>query len=138
MPKNRKKRKASTEKNDPRKTFIQRLIRGGIYSSLIFFALLFVLAMCIVKTNISDSMQNIFVFFFALLASFSGAFISLRKTQEKGLVSGLLVGFVVIVISCLVLLATVRNLGARTLVMSALMLLGGALGGIIAVNKQNK
>lgn len=135
MPQKKKKRKPSAEKKNPKKEFVRRIISGGIYSVLIFLALLLILAICIVKAGVSDGMQNFFVFFFALLASFLGAFISLRKVHEKGLVSGLLVSAVATGISCLVLLAVVHDVGIKTLVMAVLMLLGGALGGIVAVNK---
>lgn len=135
MPKNRKRRTSSKENQNPNISFVKRILRGGFISAAIFFTLIFLLSLLVVKTGVSDSMQNIFVFFFALLSSFLGAFISLRKTREKGLLSGILTALPAIILACLVLLVVLHTLGLKTLLMSAMMLLGGALGGIVAVNK---
>ena len=80
-------------------------------------------------------MQNILVFFVSLLSTFTGTFLSLRKTREKGLMSGVITSLPEIVIVCFVLLTVADNVGVRTIIMSLLMMLGGALGGIAAVNK---
>lgn len=135
MPKKRKRRMTSSESESPRTVFIKRIMWGSLFSAVFFFALMFALSLVMVKAGLSDSMQNISVFFTSLLSVFLGAFLSLRKTYEKGLVSGILVSLPVIVFVCAVLLAVVKDIGIRTAVMSLLMMLGGALGGIAAVNK---
>lgn len=135
MQKKRKRRMTSSDSESPRVVFIKRILWGSIFSLIFFFALMFVLSLVMVKAGLSDSMQNISVFFVSLLSVFLGAFLSLRKTYEKGLVSGILVSLPVIVFVCAVLLAVVKDIGIRTAVMSLLMMLGGALGGIAAVNK---
>ncbi len=135
MPKNRKRRVTSSENENSRTTFIKRILWGSLFSVIAFFAILLLLALIVVKFGVSDSMQNILVFFVSLLSTFLGAFMGLRKTHEKGLVSGSLVSVPAIIAVCLVLLTVVNDIGIKTIIMSLLMIVGGALGGIAAVNK---
>ena len=135
MPKKRKRRIREGENDNPRKSFLRRILKGSIFSALVFFAVLLISALVTMKTSLSDTMQNFLVFFSSLLGPFAGAFLALHKTREKGLLSGVLVSVPVIVLVCIVLLAVVGTLGIKTLIMALLMMLGGALGGIAAVNK---
>ena len=135
MPKNKKKRVSSKENANPRVTFLKKMMWGSIFSLMFFFVLMLILALVVVKAGLSESMQKILVFFVSLLSTFTGAFLSLRKTREKGLLSGALASLPVIIIVSFVILAVADNVGIRTAVMSLLMMLGGALGGIAAVNR---
>lgn len=135
MPKNKKRRVSAKENESPRTAFLKKIIWDSLFSIVSFFAMMFILAFVVVKAGLSESMQNIFVFFIALLSTFIGTFLSLRKTREKGLLSGVLTSLPVIVIVCFILLAVADNVGVRTIIMSFLMMLGGALGGIAAVNR---
>ncbi len=135
MPKNKKRRVSSKENDNPRVAFLKKIMWGGLFSLISFFVMMLILAFIVVKSGISESMQNILVFFVSLLSTFTGTFLSLRKTREKGLLSGVITSLPVIVIVCFVLLAVADNVGVRTIIMSLLMMLGGALGGIAAVNK---
>lgn len=134
MPKKRK-RRVSSENENPRKALIKRALYGSLYSLIAFFAILLILAFVVMKAGMSESMQMLLTFATSLLATFIGAFLSLRKTYEKGLVSGALVSVPAISVMCIILLAVFGNLGLKTIVMALLMMLGGALGGIAAVNK---
>lgn len=135
MPKKRKKRMSSNENKNPRTAFIKRILWGSLYSITAFFVILLALAFVVMKAGISDSMQTVFAFAASLLGTFIGAFLSLRKTHEKGLVSGVFVSVPATIIMCIVLLAVFGELGIKTGIMALLMMLGGALGGIAAVNK---
>ncbi|MBR3589352.1 MAG: TIGR04086 family membrane protein [Clostridia bacterium] len=135
MPKNKKRRVSSKENDNPRVAFLKKIMWGGLFSLISFFVMMLILAFIVVKSGISESMQNILVFFVSLLSTFTGTFLSLRKTREKGLLSGVITSLPVIVIVCFVLLTVADNVGVRTIIMSLLMMLGGALGGIAAVNK---
>ena len=135
MPKKQKRRMSSSESENSRTAFIKRILWGSLFSVVFFFVFMLILALVVVKAGLSDSMQNILVFFVSLLSVFAGAFLSLRKTCEKGLMSGFLVSLPVIVFICAVLLSVVKDIGVRTAIMSLLMMAGGALGGIAAVNR---
>lgn len=137
MPKSkpRKRKKQLKDNENPRTQFLKRIFRGSLISAGFFFLLLFILALFVVKFGLSDSTQNIFVFFFAVFSVFAGSFAALHKTQEKGLISGTLCAVPAILLVCIILLIFMHKLGFKTAIMSLLMLLGGALGGIAAVNK---
>jgi len=135
MPKNKKRRISSKENESPRITFMKKIMWGSVFSLISFFVMMLILAFVVVKAGISESTQKLLVFIVSLLSTFVGSFISLRKTREKGLLSGVLTSLPVIVIVCFVILAVADNVGVRTVIMSLLMVLGGALGGIAAVNK---
>ena len=135
MPKNKKRRVSPKESDNPRIVFLKKIMWGSIFSLTSFFAIMLILAFIVVKAGLSESMQNILVFFVSLLSTFIGTFLSLHKTHEKGLLSGVIISLPVIVMVCFVLLAVAGNVGVRTIIMSLLMMLGGALGGIAAVNK---
>ena len=135
MPKNKKKRVSLKENINPRVTFLKKIMWGSIFSLIFFFVLMLILALIVIKAGISESVQSILVFFVSLLSTFTGAFLSLRKTREKGLISGVLASLPVIIIVSFVILAVADNVGIRTVIMSLLMMLGGALGGIAAVNR---
>ncbi len=135
MPRNKKRRVSTKDNDNPRVSFMKKIMWGSLFSLISFFAMMLVLALVVVKAGISESMQKILVLFVSLLSTFIGSFLSLRKTREKGLLSGVLTSLPVIVIVCFVLLAVADNVGTRTIIMSLLMTLGGALGGIAAVNR---
>lgn len=135
MQKKRKRRVSSSENENPRIGFLKRILWGSFYSLVAFFVILLILAFIVMKAGVSDSMQTIFALAASLLSTFIGAFLSLRKTHEKGMVSGVLVSVPVIIVTCIILLAVFGSLGLKTIVMTFLMMLGGASGGIAAVNK---
>ncbi len=134
MPEKRK-RRVSSEKENPQAVFIKRILWGSLFSVISFLVLTSITGLVVVKTGLSDSMQSLVMFFISLLSTFIGSFIALRKTHEKGLVSGLLVSLPVIVVMGCVLLGVVGDIGIKTALASLLMITGGALGGIAAVNK---
>lgn len=135
MPKKRKRRVSPKENENPRIVFLKRILWGSLCSLVAFFVILLILAFIVMKAGISDSMQTMLTLAASLIATFIGAFLSLRKTHEKGLLSGVLVSVPALIIMCVVLFAVFGELGVKTLVMALLMMLGGALGGIAAVNK---
>lgn len=134
MPKKRK-RRVSSENENPHKALIKRILWGSLYSIAAFFIILLILAFIVMKAGMSDSMQTLLTLASSLFATFIGAFLSLRKTHEKGMVSGVLVSVPAIMNVCIILLAVFGSLGLKTAIMASLMMLGGALGGIAAVNK---
>lgn len=130
-----KRKKQVNDNENPRTQFLKRIFRGSLFSAGFFFLFLFILALFVVKLGFSDSTQNIFVFFSAVFSVFAGSFAALHKTHEKGLLSGSLCAVPTILLVCIVLLIFMHKLGLKTVIMSLLMLLGGALGGIAAVNR---
>ena len=134
MPKNKKSRNYSFNNNTNSAT-VKKLIFSGTISSILFFILMILLAFITMKATVSDSMQNILVFLFAAASPLIGAFLTFKKENTKGIILGASSAAVCIIITCIVLISILHTLGLKTLLMSALMLVGGISGGIIAVNK---
>ncbi len=131
----RKKRKPIQNENS-NSAYIKKLFTGSLISVISFFVLTFVMSLAVVKIGVGDSLQTIAMFLFSVLSTFIGAFFSLMKTREKGLVWGFLSSLPAIIFICIVLLIALKDIGVKTIVMSLLMMLGGTLGGIAAVNKR--
>ncbi|MBE6783818.1 MAG: TIGR04086 family membrane protein [Ruminococcaceae bacterium] len=136
MPKSKRRRSPSSNDKNIFSVFAKKIISGGAISSLLFFLLMLLLALITMKAKVSDTMQNILVFFFAVLSPFVGSFIVFRKESNKGIMLGAFSATASIIIACIVLLCFLHTLGTKTILMSALMLLGGISGGIAAVNKR--
>lgn len=134
MPKNKKSRNYSFNNNTNSAT-VKKLIFSGTISSILFFIMMILLAFITMKATISDSMQNILVFLFAAASPLTGAFLTFKKENTKGIILGASSATVCIIITCIVLISILHTLGLKTLLMSALMLVGGISGGILAVNK---
>ncbi len=136
MPKKKKKRKTTSENEKSNLFLLKKILRGSVFSVIIFFALLLLLSAVIVKFGAGESIQNILVFIFAAISTFCGAFFAMRKTSEKGLFLGLAVAFPAVIMVSVVLLAVLNDIGTKTLIMALLMLIGGAAGGVTAVNRK--
>ena len=135
MPKNKKRRSRPGENENSKQAILKKYLFGGLLSAVLFFILLLIPALLTMNTDLSDTMQNILVFFFAMLSSFTGSFFTLKKQRENGLISGAITSLFCITAVCLVLLGILHTLGGKTAIMSLIMLAGGSLGGIVAVNK---
>ena len=136
MPKNKKRRTfSSSNNNNTNSATVKKLIFSGTISSILFFILMILLAFITMKATVSDSMQNILVFLFAAASPLTGAFLTFKKENTKGIILGASSAAVCIIITCIVLISILHTLGLKTLLMSALMLIGGISGGILAVNK---
>ena len=138
MPKTKKRRNRPDEKTDSKSYFLKKVIKGGIACAVIYFIFLLLCALAVMKLRVTDSMQNIGVFSLAPISAFLASYFSLRKNNERGLYSGVLIAFCGAIITSLVLFAIVHTLGTKTILMALLMIIGGALGGITAVNSQKK
>ena len=138
MPKTKKRRNRPDEKADSKSPFLKKAIKGGILSALIYFIFLLLCAFAVMKLRVTDSMQNIGVFSLAPVSAFIASYFLLRKSNEKGLFSGASIAFFGAVITSLVIFAIIHTLGIKTIFMALLMIIGGALGGITAVNSRKR
>lgn len=138
MPKTKKRRNRPDEKSDSKAAFLKKTIKGGIISTVIYFVFLLLCALAVMKLRFTDSMQNIAVFSLAPFSTFITSFFMLKKNNEKGLYSGVSIAFFSAIITSLILLAIIHTLGVKTILMALLMITGGAVGGITAVNSKKK
>ncbi len=134
----KRKKRTATENPASNTAYIKTILKGSVISVITFFAITLVMAIAVVKIGISESAQSIAMFFVSALSVFIGAFFSLLKTKEKGLISGIFVSLPTSLFISIVLICVLKDIGLKTLVMALIMALGGALGGIAAVNKKKK
>lgn len=131
-----KKRKRKETDNNSGMVYVKRILKGSFISLVIFLVLLLFLSLAVVKIGVGDSVQNVAVFLFALFSTFAGAFLSLMKRKDKGIQSGFFISLPAILMMCIILMSVCHDIGLKTLIMALLMMAGGALGGIAAVNKK--
>lgn len=113
----------------------------GTFFGTVFCALMLVAfsLMFLKVQNIPIDIIPYIVIAIAGLGAFVGAYFTARMSGEKGMLYGILSGallFVVLFISGMV--AVREPVTTITLVKSTLMLLTGAIGGIIGVNKRRR
>lgn len=137
MPKTKKRRRNSSEAN-PTYSLLKKALIGGFISTAIYFLFLLLCALAVMNLKVTDSMQNVVVFSLASVSTFIASFFMLKKDTQKGLYSGVVISFSAAIITSIVLLTVIHSLGAKTIIMALLMIIGGALGGITAVNSHKK
>lgn len=109
---------------------------GGIVSTLILSV---IGALVLSSGNINLGVVGIAATVILVIGSFVGGFISARFRREKGLLTGILTGFlyyfVLVILSLLILRTSVT---ATLAIKFALMCLAAGIGGIVGVNRADK
>ncbi len=134
----KRKKRSNTEKPTSSSAYIKTILKGSLIAVISFFALTLIMAVAVVKIGMGESIQSIAMFFVSALSAFIGGFFSLLKTREKGLISGILVSLPAALLISIVLICALKDIGLKTLAMVLSMAIGGAMGGITAVNKKRK
>lgn len=116
----------------------KQILMGSIIGTILFFLMILTFSFLIIKSDISDSLQNIISFLSAIASAFIGGYASAFRLKSKGLIRGIISAFVQAIIVAVILLSVLQDLGLRTILMIIAMMLGGAIGGITAVNKRKK
>ena len=109
---------------------------GGVVCilCLVLFALLFVISKRIPQTMIQP-----LILVACAVGAFIGGYITVRIIRTKGLLFGILSGLLLFAIVCLVSVIAIRTpFSTYALIKGIIMMLMGAIGGIIGVNKRSK
>lgn len=109
-------------------------ITFGILSCII---LLIVFSFILVKIGrISNNINSILIYFTSGVSSFVSAYVSLRILKKHGLFYGILIGFLLFLFFSMIGFFIERNsFTLFTLVRFFIMIIMGALGGIISANR---
>lgn len=115
---------------------IIRIIKGSAFSILITLILLFIYAILLTSTNISESTMSVVVITITGISILIGSSISSFKIKKRGIVNGGLVGLIYIItiylISSIALMGFSMNITSIIMLIVAIVI--GMIGGIIGVN----
>lgn len=128
------KKKNTAEQNEMRALAI-RLLVGFAAGMVILLLLMTMFAAIIVKSDLNGAFVYILGLFASGFAAMQSGFVVTRPFHKKGLPYGVMASLPLIVAVCVMaLIANNGALGAHFYILAAVMLLCGALGGIIAAN----
>ena len=125
----------NVEKNELSKNLI-RIGKGSIVSIITSLILLFIFALILTFTNISESTINPVIIVISGISILLGSSISTLKIRKNGLLNGGLVGLIYILTIYLLssLTGSGFNINIYSIIMSIVSIIAGMLGGIIGVN----
>ncbi|MDR3314488.1 MAG: TIGR04086 family membrane protein [Oscillospiraceae bacterium] len=118
---------------------LRRVLLGAGFGAVLFCVLLLPLAAVCLRLDLQRELLPLAAMPPAGLAAAVAGYCSVRPTRKQGLPTGMLAAGALYVVLLLASWLTVRgSLGLNAVVLLLLMLLGGALGGILAANKTVK
>lgn len=115
---------------------LRRILKGSITAIVITFVLLLIYAILLTYTNLNENTMSITIIIITAISILVGSFISSMNIKKNGLTSGMLVGLIYIITIYLVSSIIDQNFGLTmySIIMIALSIVAGAVGGIIGVN----
>lgn len=117
------------------KYVLKKVVWGSVFGIAAFFVLFAVFAAVLLKGGVKQSLYPFIALGISALAAFVSGFAAVRPIRRNGILLGIFSSIPIIVVIIAALLITNRgDLGFFTLMMIPLMLLTGAVGGIVSVN----
>lgn len=117
-----------------------KIIKGSIIAIILSIVFLFVFALLLAYTNVSENIISPVIIVISSISILVGSFISSIKIKKQGIVNGGIVGGIYIVVLYL-LSSMVQNdfrVNTYAIVMIAVSILAGCVGGILGVNMKRK
>lgn len=128
-----------TEESELKKN-ASRIIKGSLLAIFISLALLFIYAMILTYTEVSESTMIPVVLVIVGISILIGSMISARTIRKNGLLNGAIVGLVYVITlyiaSSLCLVGF--SLTSNSIIMMIVGIITGIIGGIIGVNLNRK
>lgn len=113
-----------------------KISKGLIISFIVSLISIFIFAILLAYTNISDSIIPIVIVFLTFVSILIGSIISMRKVSKNGLINGAIIGGTYVVL--LYLISSILNTGFTfniyTVIMIISGIISGIIGGIIGIN----
>lgn len=113
-----------------------KISKGLIISFIVSLISIFIFAILLAYTNISDSIIPIVIVFLTFVSILIGSIISMRKVSKNGLINGAIIGGTYVVL--LYLISSILNTGFTfniyTVIMIIAGIISGIIGGIIGIN----
>lgn len=107
-----------------------------ILEFIITIILLFILSVLLSTTNLDENIMKPGIIAIVTFSVLLGSFISAKKIKSKGIVIGVLQGFIYMFILYLISSIVTKDfsLGLESFIMIGIAVFGGVVGGIIGVN----
>ena len=117
---------------------IKDIIKGTLLSMLATIILLFVYAIMLTYTNISESTIPVVTIIITAISILAGSAITTLHIRKNGAINGGLVGIIYIVSLYLVSSVVTGNftVNSYSIIMIAISIISGIIGGIIGVNRR--
>lgn len=126
-------------KNKGNTSFYINILIGAAIGIGITFLMLLIIAAIMVLLNIGSNYSSVLSSIAVALGGFIGSYFAARKNGSKGLINGAAVAVVMyIIISVVALFVNQGGLTLMSLIRGVILLLASCIGGITAVNKQQK
>lgn len=131
--------KNKTERIKDESNFI-KVLKGSIISIIISLVLLFIIALILTFTNISERIIPIAIISISVISILTGSIISTMHIKKNGIVNGGLVGAIYIITIYLLSSIVISDFGInlKSLLMGIAAICAGVIGGIVGVNIYNK
>lgn len=113
-----------------------RIFKGSIASLIITAIFLFIASIFFTYININDNMIPAVILVITTISVFTGSIIASKNIKKNGLINGAALGIIYILILYLVssIFITGFSLNIKSLIMLALSIGAGIIGGIVGVN----
>ncbi len=117
-----------------------RILKGAIFSILLSLILLFIFAMLLTYTSLSETTMIPVVTIIAGISIFIGSTISTIKIKKNGLLNGSLVGLIYILLLylCSSIYFASFSININSIIIICASVVCGMIGGIIGVNLNKK
>ncbi|NLO45298.1 MAG: TIGR04086 family membrane protein [Clostridiales bacterium] len=126
------------KEDNANKKAVANILKGSAVGSAAFFLLLLMFASVILRFDIDSSVLAVFAFASAAIAAFISGFAAVRPTRKKGILAGALSVLPILILITVISAITCGSPGQNMLIAAAVMIAGGAAGGISAVNMRRK
>jgi len=117
-------------------SIITRIFKGLIFSFIITLISVFIFAIVLTYTNISESMVPIVIIILTFISILVGTIIGVRKISKNGMLNGAIIGGIYVLL--LYLISSILNIGFSLNVYTIFMIIAGivsgVVGGVIGVN----
>lgn len=115
-----------------------RILKGSIVAIVITLIILFIFALLLAYTNMSETMITPVVIVASSISILIGSILSSRKIRKQGLINGGFVGLIYVITIYLLSSMIQKDFGINTytIIMIVACILAGCLGGIIGVNQK--
>lgn len=126
-------------KTNGNSSFYINILIGAAIGIGITFLMLLIIAAVMVLLNIGSEFSSVLSSIAVALGGFIGAYFAARKNGSRGLINGAAVAAVMyIIISVVALFVNQGGVTLMSLIRGVILLLASGIGGIVAVNKQQK